>query len=169
MNTERQPLKPLAIIDKGNNAVFSRDRTYRYILTRQWDEGKPYAMFIGLNPSTADETRDDPTIRRCINFAKRWGYGALVMMNLFAYRATDPEVMKEAEDPIGPETDSWIHAFAQDAGIVIAAWGVHGTHLNRSAAIKLMLPELYCLGMTQKGHPKHPLYLHREIVPVRYC
>ena len=85
---------------RPRHAVFSPCRTYRYALSRVWAADKPYALFIGLNPSTADETLDDPTIRRCIDFAKRWGYGGLVMANLFAYRATDPAVMKRAAEPV---------------------------------------------------------------------
>lgn len=95
--------------------AFSEDRAFRYTLWREWDvdsltgcaddlpHGHQFAQFIGLNPSTADETRDDPTIRRCIGFAKLWGYGALCMTNLFAFRATKPRDMRQAADPIGPE------------------------------------------------------------------
>lgn len=94
-------------------AKLSDCRTYRYELWRTWDESKPYAMFIGLNPSTADETEDDPTIRRCINFAKTWGYGGLCMTNLFAYRATQPEDMKRASDPIGNKNDETLILLAK--------------------------------------------------------
>ena len=93
---------------RPRHAVFSPCRTYRYALSRVWAADKPYALFIGLNPSTADETLDDPTIRRCIDFAKRWGYGGLVMANLFAYRATNPSEMKAATDPVGVANDEWL-------------------------------------------------------------
>ncbi|MGH9962981.1 MAG: DUF1643 domain-containing protein [Pyrinomonadaceae bacterium] len=140
--------------------VFSPCRTYRYSLWREFDMlNLNYAVFIGLNPSTADEVQDDPTIRRCIGFAKRFGVGALCMTNIFAYRATNPEVMKQQDDPIGPENDQWISADAKNASVIVAAWGVHGTHLDRGAAVVKLLPRLSCLGVTSKGHPRHPLYL----------
>lgn len=90
-----------------------------------------YAMFIGLNPSTAGDVEDDPTIRRCIQFAKDWGYGALCMTNLFAFRATDPAVMKSYSEPIGSDTDAVLAELAKNAGVVVAAWGNHGKHLGR--------------------------------------
>ena len=88
------------------DAKLSECRKYRYALWRTWDETKPHVMIIGLNPSTADETKDDPTITRCINFAKSWGYGGVCMANLFAYRATEPTVMKGSTDPVGTENDA---------------------------------------------------------------
>jgi hypothetical protein len=147
-------------------AVLSPCRRYRYELWRRWAPG-PYAMFIGLNPSTADETADDPTIRRCINFAKVWGYSALCMTNLFAFRATKPEVMKAEEFPIGGhENDLTLRSLAESAGVVIAAWGVHGAHLDRAADVVKMIPNLQCLGLTRDGHPRHPLYLKADSLPV---
>ena len=103
------------------DAVFSDCRNYRYALWRIWDDAKPYAMFIGLNPSTADETEDDPTIRRCMNFAKDWGYGGLCMTNLFAYRATIPANMMSAADPVGAENNAWLANLAENAGVIVAA------------------------------------------------
>lgn len=151
-------------------ADFSPDRVYRYTLWRRWggEANKTYVQFIGLNPSTADETQDDPTVRRCIAFAQKWGYGGMCMTNLFAFRATDPNVMKKADDPIGAENDNWLTWIAHGAGKTIACWGVHGTHNNRASAIKLMLPELYCLGLTKEGQPRHPLYLKKETDPMPY-
>ncbi len=119
-------------------ATLSNCRRYRYDLWRRWDDSKPFAMFIGLNPSTADETLDDPTIRRCINFAKSWGYGGLCMTNLFAFRATDPADMKTHEE------DRWacdanllqIANHSAKAGVVVAAWGVHGVHCNRDRTVR---------------------------------
>lgn len=146
------------------SARFSPDRQYRYELWRRWGAGE-YCLFVGLNPSTADETKDDPTIRRCINFAKAWGYGALCMANLFAYRATDPADMKREPEPNGPENDDTLKRLAAGAGVVIAAWGVHGTHHGRNAEVMAMLPNLDCLGVTKDGHPKHPLYLPKTVKP----
>ena len=122
-------------------------------------------MFVGLNPSTADETQDDPTIRRCIAFAKAWGYGGVCMTNLFAYRATLPEVMKATSDPVGPDNDEYLRALAADAGVVVAAWGANGTHKGRDAEVRKLLPELHCLALTKDGHPGHPLYLRKTLTP----
>ena len=146
--------------------IFSPCRTYRYALWREWIGGKGYAMFVGLNPSTADETQDDPTIRRCIAFAKAWGYAGLCMTNLFAFRATQPEDMKAANDPVGPENDAHLKALAEGAGVIVAAWGVHGTYGGRHNAVRAMLPELHCLALTKDGHPGHPLYLRKTLTPV---
>jgi hypothetical protein len=150
--------------------IFSRCRTYRYVLWRDWDAiNHAYAMFVGLNPSTADEVEDDPTIRRCIGFAKRWGYGALCMTNLFAYRATDPEAMKAHPAPVGVENDRWLRAMAKNAALVVAAWGVNGVHLHRDqAVIALFGTELSCLGLTKGGHPAHPLYLKKSLQPIPF-
>jgi hypothetical protein len=123
-------------------------------------------MIVGLNPSTADEVTDDPTLTRCINFAKSWGYGGVCMTNLFAYRATDPKVMKSQRDPIGAENDFWLHKLANDAGIVVAAWGNDGSYLNRSNMVVEMLPNLHYLKMNKSGEPAHPLYLKADLVPV---
>ena len=148
------------------SANFSRCRTYRYALWRSWDGHKPYAMMIGLNPSTADEVEDDPTLIRCINFAKSWGYGGVCMTNLFAYRATDPNDMKAAADPVGASNNRWLTRLAKEAGIVVAAWGNDGSYLNRASQIKNKIPNLYCLKMNKSGEPAHPLYLRAELKPV---
>lgn len=145
--------------------VFSIDRRYRYALWRDWG-GEGYAMFVGLNPSTADETLDDPTIRRCVAYAKSWGYGALCMTNLFAFRATDPKDMLAATDPVGAENDATLLDLAERASVVVAAWGTHGTHLGRAQTVRNMLPSLHYLKLTKDGHPGHPLYLKKELTPV---
>lgn len=149
---------------------FSPCRQYRYTLWREWDQlfNKEYAMFIGLNPSTADETKDDPTIRRCIGFAKAWGYGALCMTNLFAIRSTDPNAIKAFESSIGIDNDYWIKECAKEAGIIIAAWGNHGKYVGRDKQLAKMVTNLHCLGITQTGAPKHPLYLPKGSKPIIY-
>ena len=146
--------------------ILSPCRTYRYALWREWIGGEGYAMFVGLNPSTADEVQDDPTIRRCIAFAKAWGYSGLCMTNLFAFRATDPRDMKIAADPVGPDNDAHLLALSADAGVIVAAWGVHGSYKGRASAVCKLLPSLHCLGLTKEGHPKHPLYLRKSLTPV---
>jgi len=142
-------------------ARISLDRVYRYHLWRTWDDDAPRFVVIGLNPSTADETVDDPTIRRCIGFARREGCGGLDMVNLFAFRATDPASMKAASDPIGDANDAVIAAVitTRASDRIVAAWGVHGAFLGRGAAVARTCPTLRCFGVTKDGHPKHPLYL----------
>jgi len=147
--------------------IFSPQRQYRYTLWREWDKAnEKYVMFIGLNPSTADEVVDDPTIRRCVDFAKQWGFGALCMTNLFAYRARDPRDLIARPNPVGPD----VLASARDAGMIVAAWGHHGGHLNRGRQVIDLLTDkdIYCLAITRKGQPRHPLYLRRSLKPFCY-
>ena len=147
-------------------AEFSKCRKYRFALWRTWDETKSYALIIGLNPSTADEIKNDPTITRCINFAKSWGYGGVCVANLFAYRATIPKDMMRVKKPIGTENDAWLSQLAKNAGIVVAAWGNDGSHLDRAEEIKKMFPNLHCIKMNKSGEPAHPLYLKADLKPV---
>jgi hypothetical protein len=154
-------------VDTG--AVFSPCETYRYRLWRTWRPRGRVVAFVGLNPSTADATRDDPTVRRCIGFARAWGYGGLWMLNLFAIRATDPRVMRNAVDPIGPENDAHLLATAAAAAKVVAAWGVHGTHRGRNEEVVTLLRRagirISCLDLTKAGHPRHPLYANGSLRP----
>jgi hypothetical protein len=122
-------------------------------------------MFIGLNPSTADETEDDPTIRRCIAFARSWGYDALCMTNLFAYRATQPAMMLAAANPEGPDNDSVLTTLAPKAGVIVAAWGAHGPFRHRDKAVRALIPNLHYLRLTKDGQPGHPLYLPAGLKP----
>jgi hypothetical protein len=151
-----------------SSAVFSPCRKYRYVLWRGWAENwaANYLMFIGLNPSTADERINDPTVRRCIGFARDLGYSGLCMTNLFSYRATNPKDMFAEPEPIGLENDQYLVDHATQAEMVIAAWGCHGKHLNRDAQVINMLSNLYCLKLTKGGSPQHPLYLPRELKPI---
>lgn len=126
----------------------------------------PFVMFVGLNPSTADETSDDPTLTRCIKYAKSWGYGGVCMANLFAFRATEPADMKVSDDPIGIENNKWLKKLAKDAALVVAAWGNDGSYLERSEQVKEFLPNLYCLKLNKSGEPAHPLYQSADIKPV---
>ena len=114
-------------------------------------------MFIGLNPSTADETEDDPTIRRCISFAKSWGYSSILMMNAYAYRATNPKDMMAADDPIGPKNDDELRDRASGCGLIIAAWGAHcEQHRAEQVHAALGYRAIMCLGVNKNGSPKHP-------------
>lgn len=148
-----------------NTAELSPCRRYRYALWRTWDDRLPRVMFIGLNPSTADETVDDPTLRRTMDFARRWGFGGVGNGNLFAFRATDPKAMRAAEDPVGPDNDAWLRRLADEAGLVVAAWGNHGAFLERSAAVRRALPDLHVLKLNASGEPAHPLYQRADIRP----
>lgn len=153
-------------------ASFSKDRMYRYTLWRTWDKLRPKLMVIGLNPSTADETALDPTLRRCIGFASTWGFGGLVMTNLFAYRATDPKAMRKAEDPVGPANDDYLKALAVASRLVLAAWGTHGCHRGRDRTVMRLLTiagvKLHTLGLTNNGSPRHPLYVKADTKPVLF-
>lgn len=154
------PLPGLA--KEHRKALFSACRKYRYLLEIIWDDsGKPLLQVIGLNPSTADEVQDDPTIRRCKRFAKDWGYGGLLMTNLFAFRATDPKVMLKHSLPDWEllENMEAISDANRRARLCLAAWGCHGGHLERNLDVTDLIPNLCCLGKTKKGHPKHPLYV----------
>lgn len=144
-------------------ATFSPCRRYRYTLDIVWDDTRPMAVFIGLNPSTADETQDDPTIRRCRGFAESWGCGGMRMLNLFAFRATDPKVMKGEADPIEHDKYlNWIDELAFGFHPVVACWGTHGSHLGRGADVSEYFNHLQCLGKNADGSPKHPLYLKSD-------
>jgi len=162
-------------------AVFTPDRKHRYALWREWpdllnrssDTVPRFAMFIGLNPSTADETLDDPTIRRCIRFSKDWGFDAYCMTNLFAFRATDPNDMKAFSEPMGPENWEWIVDLGKQAGIVVAAWGNHGEFQGRGPELVELLRDsgivIHALEVNQStGMPKHPLYIKATTQPKEY-
>jgi hypothetical protein len=145
---------------------------YRYVLWREWDMfNHHYLMVLGLNPSTADEHHDDPTIRRCIGYAKQWGYGALCMTNLFAYRSTDPQELYGMESPVGPENDRHITAVATEANMILAAWGTHGRYQDRDRHVMALLTQtcqVMSLGTNKDGTPKHPLYVAKKQKPLPY-
>lgn len=145
-------------------ADFSSCRVWRYTLWRRWEEPEydSRVMFIGLNPSTADEVENDPTVRRCINFAKDWGYGGMFMMNAYGFRATDPKVMKAAADPVGPGNNEALASIANEADLIVAAWGNHCTAERASEICELINAPIMCLGQTASGMPKHPLYLRKD-------
>jgi hypothetical protein len=137
------------------------------VLRRAWDRKLPTVLFVALNPSTADAISDDPTIRRCIGFARSWGFGKLVVANLFALRSTDPSVLVDADDPIGPKNDWWLRTLSKKAELTIAAWGIHGALHDRAAHVLPMLRSVHHLGRTRAGHPRHPLYLRGSCLPIR--
>ncbi|MBD2471715.1 DUF1643 domain-containing protein [Nostoc sp. FACHB-145] len=145
------------------------DGNYRYLLRREWDVNHPQITFIMLNPSIADDKKDDPTIRKCIKFANLWGYGSLEVVNLFAYRATKPRDMRQVSEPIGLDNNFYLLKATERAKLVILAWGIHGSFLNRDQAVLSLLSNrqpLYCLGRTKAGQPRHPLWLSSFTQPV---
>lgn len=145
-------------------AIFDTTQTYRYRLWRQWSDA-PSIGFVMLNPNCADATINDPTIRRCIGFAKAWGFGRLEVVNLFAYRARTPSMLKHVNDPIGAENDLYLSTLNQRVEKVVLAWGNWGRLGGRDRALlSLLTPQsdLYTLGLTKLGQPKHPLYLRQD-------
>lgn len=153
------------------SAVVSDDGKYRYTLERTWDDKKSRVFFVMLNPSTADDREDDPTVRRCIGFAKSWGFGGLAIGNLFAYRATDPaELLRPDINAVGPYNDDWLRTLYNSCGhTIIAAWGNHGALFGRGREVATTFPNsLECLGVNKSGQPSHPLYLPKNRRPVYY-
>jgi len=150
-------------------AEFSRCRRWRYLLWRRWRPG-PLANFLMLNPSTADEVKLDPSCTRARGYALRWGFGGLLVTNIFAWRATDPQEMKAVRDPVGRGNDRAILRAAREAAIVVCAWGNHGTHLGRAVQVRRNLNEipLHALHMNGSGEPAHPLYLSGALEPRRW-
>lgn len=167
------------VADMVRDARISECGLYRYTLDRKWGGPNNYypMVFIMLNPSTADANIDDPTIRRCIGFAQRERQTAIMVVNLFAYRATSPKDMRAAADPVGPSNDNYLDQIFMQCSLrghhVVAAWGAHGSHLKRDRAVWALAHknalDLQCLGVTKDGHPKHPLYLPNDaaLVPWR--
>jgi hypothetical protein len=146
------------------DALISLCRQYRFALWHRWESG-PQVLFIMLNPSTADGLADDPTIRRCIRFARSWGFGTLAVGNLFAYRTTSPGELRASPDPVGSENDRWLAILQKESSLTIAAWGNHGRLLGRSRAVSSKLPGLHILGLTVLGEPRHPLYVRSDVRP----
>jgi len=153
----------------NKSAVLSACEKYRYRLGRTWDAAGRLVAFIMLNPSTADADLDDPTIRRCIGFARAWGYGGLVVGNLFALRATDPKALKTTPAPIGPDNDTHLRAIASECAEVVCAWGRHGTLYGRDRSVLRLLTDsgapLHRLSKPGAEYPMHPLYLPADLRP----
>lgn len=162
MKSDKQDL----LVDSG--ATFSPCRKYRYRLWRYWDKSKkPTITFVMNNPSTADEIDNDPTVERCEHRARMLGYGGMEVVNLFAFRSTDPDVMKSENDPVGADNNEAIIEAAKNSGRVVCAWGNHGGHMDRGAEVVKLLRKHgitpYCLTVTAEGHPGHPLYVGYDV------
>ena len=153
---------------------FSADKVYRYRLERCEPVSEPRAgrggtvTFVMLNPSVADNWRDDPTVHRCLGYAMAWGAGRLVVVNLFALVSTDPAALRTHRDPVGPENDEAIDRAVREADTVVCAWGVHGALRGRAADVLARIPRPMALGITKGGEPKHPLYLRGGLRPMPY-
>ncbi len=155
--------------DAASIAVYSPCEAYRYLLTRIWDAEGRKVLFIMLNPSTATEVQNDPTVERCERRARALGFGGVRVVNIFAYRATDPRDMRAQRDPVGARNDAAIAESLDWADQVICAWGGHGDHRGRGVQVAQMLRArggpLYHLGVTKSGQPKHPLYIGYDRQP----
>lgn len=147
-------------------AVISPCGLYRYSLRRTLDmHGMRQILWVMLNPSTADATQDDPTIRRCIGFSKAWGFAELVVVNLYALRSTDPKTLWSASDPIGPDNDDHIRELAECSDMTVCAWGQPGPVKERALHVRGLLPEAHYLKLNKDGSPSHPLYLPKALTP----
>lgn len=163
---------------ENRGATFSPCSAYRYRLWRIWDQHLPLCAFVMLNPSTADAEQDDPTIRRCLGFARRWGYGGLFVVNLFAFRATKPIDLRAAVQPIGQENDQHLHGTAKTCARIVVAWGTSCRWRGMPSRDRVVLVTLrgprpnsepiMCLGKTARGFPKHPIYVKGGTKPTPY-
>lgn len=152
----------------ASGATFSPCRRYRYALWREWDAEQPTVVFCGLNPSTADETRDDPTVRREVGFARSWGYGRYVKVNAYGLRSTDPRGLWQVDDPRGPDNFLAIKVHAQRSRMFVAAWGNHIRDPDAFELRRMLRLEginVHALRLTKSGNPQHPLYLPRDLQP----
>ena len=149
--------------DATSSAIYSDCETYRYALTRVWDNSAGKVLFIMLNPSKATERQNDPTIERCERRARALGYGGFRAVNIFALRETDPKKMRQHKAPAGPDNDSVVAESCLWADDILAAWGAHGDHVQRGFEMRDVLKTtgetIKCLGVTKAGHPRHPLYI----------
>lgn len=162
----------MSLITSASGAHFSKCRRWRYLLWRQWDPSRPVANFLMLNPSTADELKLDPSCTRARNYAELWGYGSLIVTNVFGWRATDPKEMKTVRDPVGRGNDAAILRAAREADLVVCAWGNHAAHKDRAQRIVSLLKKegivLHALRINAAGHPAHPLYLPGSLKPMQF-
>lgn len=155
--------------DVHSEAVYSECERYRYSLTRKWSDTGQKLTFIMLNPSKADERNNDPTVERCERRAKHLACGAFRVVNIFAWRETDPAALRRASQPVGPDNGDVLAEAADWADLIIAAWGVHGAHQNQGPVVEALLRSkghrLHHLGLTKDGHPRHPLYVSYQTSP----
>jgi hypothetical protein len=155
----------------NSGAIFDSSGAYRYLLWREWDDHARRIGVVMLNPSRADSVVNDPTIRRCLGFARTWGYGGLEVMNLFAYRSSNPIALTQVVDPVGVENDEYLVALTERVDDILLAWGNWGRLSDRNRSVLQLFSnrtDLYCLGKTKSGQPCHPLYLPKTSLPMRW-
>jgi hypothetical protein len=155
-----------------SGAIFDVSSRYRYSLWRAWSAYNPRIAFILLNPSTADEQRNDPTIQRCIGFARAWKFGSMEVVNLFAYRATDAKELLKIDNPVGEENNCYLVQAVERCSTVVVGWGSRGTLLGRDRQVLALLAgrkDVFCLGITKDGQPRHPLYVKGDTILVPFC
>ena len=150
-----------------STAKISEDKRYRYKLTRVWDKSKKRICFVGLNPSKADETENDPTVWKLVRYADSWGYGGMTVVNLFAIRTPRRRQMMREEEPIGPKNDAVLEhvAVSKEYDKVIAVWGDDGRYKNRNSEVKKLFSELWVLKVSKSGEPRHPRFLPGDLTP----
>ncbi len=169
---EPSNLKSPTALNPLCGAIFDPSGLYRYSLWRTWSPYHTRVAFILLNPSTADEHQNDPTIRRCISFARAWNFGAIEVVNLFAYRATDYRELFKANEPIGTENDRYLIQAVERCSTIVLGWGARGTFLTRDRQVMSSIldgrQDIYSLGITKNGQPRHPLYINGNapLVPI---
>lgn len=158
--------------DGDGSAVYDTSGRYRYHLSRVWDPAGGRLLFVMLNPSTATAMQLDPTVARTVRWARTWGFGSVEVVNIFALRSTDPAALRRCDDPIGKDNDAAIVAAARRAEVCVAAWGVHGDLRGRGMTVRHLLADVpvepMVLGLTKDGHPRHPLYLRSDVVPISW-
>lgn len=147
------------------SVLFSPCQRYRYELRRVWEPGRPLVLFIGLNPSATPADADNPTSRVCMNYARRWGYGGMVLANLFAWRSTDPAVLPNVADPVGPDNDAVLCRLQDEAALTVCAWTDAGALHRRDEAVLAFLRDPHCLARLRSGRPGHPLYKRADLTP----
>jgi hypothetical protein len=162
-------LFPDMVARDDRSAIISPCGRYRYRLDRRWGDG-PIVMWLMLNPSVADAIRDDATLRRIIDYSRRWGYAGLCVGNLFALRSTDPMGLycrrKDDDDPVGPENDGHLVLMVAESAMIIAAWGNHGSLMGRDKIVRTRFPGMRALGFTKEGQPVHPLRQRADLTPI---
>jgi hypothetical protein len=168
------PPSLLVRMSESGGAVFDKSERYRYLLWRDLPSGDGTMVLVMLNPNRADESRNDPTIRRCIGFATSWGFGRIEVVNLFAFKAEKPHMLTISKQPVGSYNDAIICQRVRHASLLIVAWGNHGRLHERDSAVLGLLKEYgpaFCLGTTKLGMPRHPLYIRSDVKPLKfdYC
>lgn len=162
--------RPCTVERVARAAVLSDCGTYRYVLTRRWAEG-PVLGWVMLNPSRADAERDDATVRRCMGFARSWGFAGIIVRNLYAARSSSPAGLWSHPEPVGPANDQYLASAAEDQ-LTVCAWGALGERHHRGRLVAARLDELgarmVCLGRTAAGQPRHPLYARAELLPAPF-